>query len=662
MQNLLDQHTDMTLSRWERMAAWKKALIYISASLLVIALALGAWALINVQRAQSVYDESLEAKQSLEYAQAAVANEDFALAAKDLKEAQQHFDNALNDFAAFKVYMIIPGLSEQIRAIDNILQAGKNLSSGLGKLADLAVEIESVLKEEEGDFSFGDITEEEKERVLEKLAQSPADLQGLKSEIELAVFLIDEIPDDELYAPIQEAVAPVKEQLPLLEAVVNQFIPAAQSLPQILGYPNKKTYLFLLQNNRELRPTGGFIGTYGILQVENAEIVKFETDNIYNLDNQGKDTITEPAPAPISRHTSTQNWLLRDINWSPDFPQTARKAEEKYYEEGGTEPNVDGVIAVTPTFIESLLDLTGPIQVGDLEFNSENLFEQLEYQVEFGYYEQGITDANRKEVIGDLASILMDRLFSMPRSELTTLWDTFVQDIDSKQILVYVDDPITQSLVLEQNWGGEMKLYEDDYLMFVDANLAALKTDDVMERELTYSVNQFDGTYYGTAEMLYRNTGWFSGFHTRYRTHTRVYLPYGAELVEHSGFLTGDKTQNGAPTDPEVYEESFTHANGTTVRYTVVAGFTSIEPQQEGTIRLRYKLPPNVADAIESGDYDLYIQKQAGTIAHGLTVNFDVGRPLTSTFPLDKVSEIRENSVSYSTDLLTDRKFSITLD
>ncbi|MFH1426656.1 MAG: DUF4012 domain-containing protein [Candidatus Kerfeldbacteria bacterium] len=662
MQNLLDKHPDAKGGRWKRMAGWKKFLIYFGSALAVLAIALAVWGAININRAKVVYDESLAAKQSIEYAQTAVANQDFDLAASDLEEAKEHFDTALDNFARFRVYKIIPGLAEQIKAVDNILLAGKNLSSGLQKLVLLVVDINDVIEEKEGDISFGDITAEEKRNILKKMSESPADLQGLKSEIELAVFLIDEIPEDGLFAPIREAVEPVKEQLPLLEAVVNQLIPAAQSLPTIAGYPNEKTYLFLLQNNRELRPTGGFIGTYGILKLKDAEIQQFTTDNIYNLDNQGKDTITEPAPAPIAKHTSTQNWLLRDINWSPDFPATAKKAEEKYHEEGGTEQHIDGVIAVTPTFIESLLDITGPLTVDGVEFNSENLFETLEYQVEFGYYEQGISDAERKEVIGDLSSRLMDELFALPRSELSTLWETFVDAVDSKQILVYVDDPITQSLVLKQNWAGEMKVYDGDYLMFVDANLAALKTDAVLERDLSYSVNQFDGEYYGTAEMHYENTGWFSGFHTRYRTHTRIYLPLGSEVVEWSGFMTGDKTQNGVATDPEIYEESFPHADGTTSKYTVVGGFTSIEPQTGGTLRIKYKLPESVVAQINAGTYKLYVQKQAGTLKHGLNVSFDIGRKLQAGSPLDKIGEISENSVSFSTDLHVDRKFMVTLE
>ncbi|PIW37082.1 MAG: hypothetical protein COW24_02030, partial [Candidatus Kerfeldbacteria bacterium CG15_BIG_FIL_POST_REV_8_21_14_020_45_12] len=392
------------------------------------------------------------------------------------------------------------------------------------------------------------------------------------------------------------------------------------------------------------------------------ELTTFETDNIYNLDNQAKDSVTEKSPGPIAQHTSTQNWLMRDINWSPDFPETARKAVEKYHEEGGSEADIDGVIAVTPSFIESLLTLTGPIKVDGLEFNDQNLFQTLEHQVEFAYVEQGKTDAERKEVIGDLASLIMDQIFDLPRSQFPELWSTFVENVDSKQILIYVNDPITQNLVIEQNWAGEMKYHNGDFLMFVDANLAALKTDDSMVRNLTYSVSQEGSDYYGTAEMHYKNTGWFDGTHTRYRTHTRIYIPEGSELVEDSGFLTGDKTQNGVAVRPEVYEESFTHDDGQTSAFTVVAGFTSIEPHDEGVLRIKYRLPESVSSQIRSRDYNLYVQKQAGTEAHGLKVNFDVGKKVKTGKPLDIFEKIGENAVSFTGDLRHDRSLNIILE
>lgn len=647
---------------WSNRSKTQKILIALSSSIICILILLTLWGIINFKAISFVYDESVAGKESLEFAQVAVGLQNFELAKKDLNEAHEHFETARKKFRRFKVYKIIPGLARQIKAVDNLLLAAINITSGLEKVADLGQEIMSVVNEKEGDVSLSDISVDEKRKILQKLSESPADLHGLKAEIELAVLLIEEIPEKGLLKQVRNAVQPIKQKVAILETIISQVIPAAETLPTILGYPNIKTYLFLLQNNRELRPAGGFIGTYGILKLDAGEIHTFTTDNTYNLDDQAKDAVTELAPAPIAAHTTTQNWLMRDSNWSPDFPTSARKAEEKYHEEGGPEESIDGVIAVTPTFIESLLTLTGPVTVDGIEFTEDNLFETLEHEVEFAFLQKGIATSERKEVIGKLASTLLDRLQDLPKSEFSNLWETFVTNVNQKQIQIFVDDPITQALVIDQNWAGEMKVYESDFLMFVDANLAALKTDNVIERHLDYFIAEEDGQYVGTAAMTYTHTyPYFDGFHTRYRTYTRVYLPAGSELLQHTGFKTGDKIQRGVPTDPDIYQETFTRPDGAVVTYTVIGGFTSIEPGEEGTIQVKYILPESVQNDIRNKQYDLYVQKQAGTHAHGLTVTFDIGKKIEEIEPLDVSEKVGDNRASIQTDLSTDREISIIL-
>ncbi|MBI2411049.1 MAG: DUF4012 domain-containing protein [Candidatus Kerfeldbacteria bacterium] len=648
--------------RWRRLSRFKKTIITTILVLTIIIILLGVWALVNIRVMKRAYAEGLAAKHSFEYAQVEVGNQNFPQAIKNLQEASTHFDNAYSQLRRFAIYKYIPGVRPQIQAVENILLAGKSLSQGLESLANVGAAITSVTNVK--DASFAEISAEQKRELLKTLNESTADLQGVKAEIELATVLIEEIPDHGLLKPIRSAVEPVKQQLPLLETLIHQAIPTAESLPSILGYPNEKTYLFLLQNNREMRPTGGFIGTYGILKMDAGEIAAFSTDNVYNLDNASEGRVTEPSPGPIAQHTSTQNWLFRNINWSPDFPTTARKAEDKYYEEGGAEQNIDGVIAVTPTFIESLLELTGPITVDGIEFTSDNFFETLEYQVELNYDNNGLTEAQRKEVIGHLSEALLDKLLGLPRSQFATIWETFVKDVNSKQILIYLDDSTTQNLVTEQNWAGEMKSAGEgsDFVMVVDANLAALKTDEKMERSLSYAVTKEGDDYVGTLDMHYQNnTEHINEFYTRYRTYTRIYLPAGTELLEQSGFMTNDKLHNGKPTDPDVYEESYTQINGEQSSYTVVGGFISIEPQETGTLHLKYRLPSIVAEKIKQGEYTLYVQKEAGTIAHGLTVSVDVGKKITNVTPFDFTKEIGDTRLSLSTDLSIDRKFSVEL-
>lgn len=626
----------------------------------VVAIMLAIYTVANYGKLKAVYSQAQNAKQNLVSAQTALSSQDFVSAQQQLEEGRGHFLSAQEALKNFQVYHFVPGLATQVGAIDNLLIAGVNISNGMRTLAEIGGNMFAVLQKQNDEASFADLTVEEKRAMLQVLAESVVDLHGVRSEIELAMSALTDIPDDGLLAPVREAVNSVKTQLPVLDALTNRILPTAQLLPSILGYPDSKTYLFLLQNNRELRPTGGFIGTYGILKVDAGEFT-IDTDNIYNLDTPASKYVTEPSPDPIARHTTTQNWLMRDINWSPDFPTSARKAEEKYHEEGGAEQDIDGVIAITPTLIESLLGLVGPITVDGTTFTQENFFNKLQYEVEFGYDENGISDDDRKEIIGHMSTILMEKLMHMPRNRFSDIWEVITDTIDQKHILVYVDEPLVQELVEQNNWSGEMHDTTGDYVMVVDANLAALKTDEKMERSLAYSVRRDGDAYIGTLDITYVNTTkQINAFYTRYRTHTRIYLPQGATLRSADGFLTNDvRVNHGVATQPTTHDEEFTHADGHTYAFTVVEGFTSIEPQETRVLHIEYQLPDFIARSIQDGAYDLYVQKQPGTIAHGFNFVMDIGRKPQDVEALDMVIENRDNASLITSDLSVDRHIMI---
>lgn len=627
----------------------KKVLLWV-AGIIVLVLAWGGFvAATDIKPAKLAKAHANNGKVAFEAAQDHILKQEFGKAKQDLVEAEQNFAAAQADVGKLGDLKIIPGVRRQIVAVEKVLYAGVHVAIALQNVCDVGQAMTSVLANE-SDISLKDITPEQKRKILKTLYEAPPQLKGAQAEIDLATQSMEDVPDSFLLGAVKDAVQPLKENLPLLKSVIDQAVPLAETFPVIVGYPTEKTYLFLLQNNRELRPTGGFIGTYGIVKLKDGEITEFTTDNIYNIDNVGREKTNFTAPEPIIRYTGNTQWLMRDSNWSPDFPTTAQKAEEFYRAEGGPENQIDGTIAVTPTLIESLLTLTGPIEADGITFSAENLFEELQYQVEFGYARAGISDADRKEVIGTLSTKLMDQLLAMPKSRFPDLWQTFIHNVDEKHILIYLKDPTVQELVVQENWAGEVKQVTGDYLLVADANLAALKTDSVMERNIEHSVSEQDGQFVATTVVHYKNTGSFTNITTRYRTYTRMYIPLGSSLISADGYLDNDRLQGGEPAQPTVSEE---------LGYTVIGGFTSIEPGDEGTLTVTYTLPSSVAEHIRQGEYTLYVQKQAGTIGHGLVVDLDIGRSIEVFNPLDIGSKVGDNRVHFETDLSVDRELSV---
>jgi hypothetical protein len=365
-----------------------------------------------------------------------------------------------------------------------------------------------------------------------------------------------------------------------------------------VGHPDQKTYLFLMQNNNEIRPGGGFIGTYGIIKVKDGNLISFQTDNIYNLDVTAIGRLQIEPPDPIKENLSVKSWYMRDANWWPDYPTSAKKVEELYHLEAAPGERIDGVIAINPDLVEDLLKLVGPIQVADLELDSDNFTQELQYQVEFGYYKQGIPESERKDIIGDLANQLQERLYNLPVEQWPALLKVIQANLDRKHILAYFKSQELQQFIEERNWAGQVASTKDDYLQVVDANLAALKTDAVMERTVNYTLTPDNGGYKAVTAISYKNLGVFTEFTTRYRSYTRLYVPAGSKLIQvkvGKDILPLDRV--------DIYNEFDKTAFGL---------FLEVEPQQSKTISFEYQLPQHVVDSTKDGDYKLLVQKQPG--------------------------------------------------
>ena len=58
-------------------------------------------------------------------------------------------------------------------------------------------------------------------------------------------------------------------------------------IPEIAGFNSEKTYLLLFQNNLELRPSGGYLGNFGIIKVKDGSPVSFEIHDTNIFDGFG---------------------------------------------------------------------------------------------------------------------------------------------------------------------------------------------------------------------------------------------------------------------------------------------------------------------------------------------------------------------------------------
>ncbi|HKT40264.1 MAG TPA: DUF4012 domain-containing protein, partial [Ktedonobacterales bacterium] len=174
-----------------------------------------------------------------------------------------------------------------------------------------------------------------------------------------------------------DSVAP---KLPTYLGYANSIMSA---LPDLLGITKPAHYLFFDMDSDEMRSTGGFLGNYALITVQNGKLIGgIHLLDTLRLDCPGGLKLCPPAPIPQQyawMNAFPDSFLMRDANISPDLPTSAKLIMQKYQQESGQA--VDGVFMITPEIIRDILKLTGPLKADgyDKEVNAQDLQDVIHY-------------------------------------------------------------------------------------------------------------------------------------------------------------------------------------------------------------------------------------------------------------------------------------------
>ncbi|MFA7244600.1 MAG: DUF4012 domain-containing protein [Candidatus Magasanikbacteria bacterium] len=422
-------------------------------------------------------------------------------------------------------------------------------------------------------------------------------------------------------------------------------------LPTFLGFDVPKNYLVLFLNNTELRPGGGFIGSYATLQVTQGHLEILEMGGTESI---GVDSSNPNPPQIIKDKLKVDKWYLRDSNWSPDFVESSKKTLE-FYQAGNNVAagEISAVIAVTTDVLEDLMKKTGPFVVDGIEFTAENVIEKLEYEVEYGYDDKGIKFDERKAIMKPFMLALVDHVKYDMFKNIKIYKDLFTSLLEEKNILVYSLSSDLQNILDKNDWSGRMKSFSGDYLMWVDANLAALKTDHAMLRKLNYSISKDkDENYLAKATMTYIHNGSFDWRTTRYLSYARIFVPEGADLLE---VKIGDKIwQKNSEKNDFVVDKGIDN-------YRSWFGiYVAIEPKDTKAVSFSYLLPASITENIKNNNYNLLIQKQIGLNNASLTTELKFGTTsIVSAVPAEAEKYWYDSNYVFEIDFVKDQIFNI---
>ena len=469
---------------------------------------------------------------------ASVAQGESSSAAADFHRASVLFRRARNllDGPLVSMGLAVPGLASNVDASRTLISSGERLNDAGARL--IAISEASQVRVRDGSIALDALR-----RLEPALAEAAAVLRTSRDRVR-------RVDQPYLLPPLQRAVDEFSVRLTRETEAAERAAEAARLLPSILGADRPRRYFLAFQNNAELRGTGGFIGNWGELTAESGRVRLTRFGRLQELNEGGRrPRVLSVSPDFLDRYEGfdvTGAW--QQVNVSPDFPTTARIISELYPQSGG-QP-VDGVIAIDPPGLASLLELTGPVQAPGWHepVTAANVVDITLR----GAYERYPVQEERVEFLGTVSRLVFEAFTKADLGNPANIARSLSKATRTDHLLVYLQGEEQQALVRKLGADGAVPAVEGDALMVVNQNIAANKVDFYLQRRLRYVVTldpaKAPATLTGRLELVLENEAPSRGlpnavigpYDDRFapgenRTYVSVYTPFSGRSVTVDG-------------------------------------------------------------------------------------------------------------------------------
>ena len=525
----------------------------------------------------------------------------FSKTVKSAKLSEGDFTRAQGNLQSLSSVFNLFGQDQLQSKTETYLTIGLQASRGMEKLGGVA-EKASQISQAIFQDQLADIEQltSEMSTDLDSVYQQFSYLEGqLKSKPDARQFLT------RFDSLLVENLTTVREML--LEAKAGVLL-----LPDLAGVHGKRTYLILFQNNMELRPTGGFIGSFALATFDGGKLIDFQLLDVYSADGQLKGHVDPPEP--IRRYLGEAGWYLRDSNFNPDFLVSALQASWFLEKELGRK--VDGVVGVDLFLAQRILQAVGPVELFDYQekIDADSLFERAEYYAEVNFF-PGSTQ--KKDFLGAIANALLVEVRQVDEEKWLALGQALYQSLKSKDLLIALNNPEAARILAALGWDGSLRRVKClpavagnqgeaekgeclvDYLMIVESNFGVNKANYFVKRNLTHQVNfNSEGRVKETLKIDYHNQSQSEIFPAgRYKNYLRILTPKGTRLEK--AMIDGKEIEKEKIDETEISER------------TAFGFLVEVPIQAKKTVEISYRLADRLA--IGPGNrYLLYLQKQPG--------------------------------------------------
>ncbi len=350
-------------------------------------------------------------------------------------------------------------------------------------------------------------------------------------------------------------VPPLARQVTALQTTLAQAMPLGErsrALVALASYllSGEHRFIVVSQDGAELRPTGGWAGSYGIVTTGESGVKLESYQDVFTLPNP-------PGRVPMPEGAlQTNDFNFRNANWWLDFPTSAQRMLA-FWDEYKMPP-VDGIVVIDTVLMADLLDVVGPVTVADFNetFTDKNLLDRLLYHTQV--LRGGQTD--RKDVLVQLAEQLERRVLEAPPAELAKSAAVLGKAADAKHVQMYFLDPKAQAAAEALGWSGKVAppAGTTDMVAVSNAMNKAGKANIAMHKSIAYDVALTpQGSAETTLSLWYANDGPFPypTVPSDFRDWLRVYRLPGTVFppTRPDGSTTTTTTEFGFPAETRMF-------------------------------------------------------------------------------------------------------------
>ncbi len=450
---------------------------------------------------------------------------------------------------------------------------------------------------------------------------------------QLPTFL-SSFPDNQKYLSIHESLIQARQTIPVINNLLDQ-------INWIAGYDAPREIIVLLQNNNELRATGGFIGSFAHLTLSRGVINNWKIYDVYDADGQLAGHVRPPEP--IKNILNEPSWYLRDSNWDPDFATSSSSASWFLNKELNLVPDV--IISLNLSYIEKIIQPLTPLTLQGVEepLTAKNLHNIFQSQIEDNFYPSSNL---KKTLITDLATKLINNYQNPDINLINSFTAQTLSSLNSREIQIFSTNNELQNKLDQYNWSGHLLAPHPNQssatIAFVDSNLGVNKANQFITRNLSLEIQDGPDSQTINLTAQYINS---SQSQTKqegdYKNYLRVYLPPDATLQTIS---VSDQNQNTRAVDPDIISHD---------KFLELGVYFPVTINSQSQIQIIFttqKLTPS--------NSSLTLRKQSGTQDDNfsLKINSPRSTTLSSPFPVQSVTSLTlPPQVTYNTVLSTDK-------